>query len=397
MGDRDFIPLDQVRDGRRVRAPNTGYAPPRLPGNVNLGGLQGKPIPPRRWLVDQWVPLGTVTMLGGDGGTGKSILALQLLAAAALGKSWLGQPTMRCKALGVFCEDSADELHRRMADVLAHYEVNFADLEDLTLFSLFGEENALLDFDQETRKWVESERYFQIGRAIEDSGAQLIVLDSLHDLFAGNENSRPEARRFIQMLAAWARDYDAAVVLNAHPSLSGLNSGTGTSGSTAWNNAVRSRLYLTRLETTDGDSTATNDVRELRRVKANYAGAGDRLALRWKDGVFVAEAAQGGVLAAIRRDQAEQTFLACLKAIEVQGRTVCDAATSPRYAPKVFSALPEANGHSKRDLEGAMNRLFSAGIIRVGKARGVDRHPINAIIRTESGGAGSAGATPVSP
>jgi RecA-family ATPase len=74
----------------------------------------GAPIPERRWLVPGLIPEGTVTMLGGDGGLGKSLLAMQFLAAAALGKPWLGRGVRPCKAIGVFCEDDRDELHRRL-------------------------------------------------------------------------------------------------------------------------------------------------------------------------------------------------------------------------------------------------------------------------------------------
>jgi hypothetical protein len=35
-----------------------------------------------------------------------------------------------------------------------------------------------------------------------------------------------------------------SVVLIAHPSLTGINTGTGISGSTQWHNSVRARFYL---------------------------------------------------------------------------------------------------------------------------------------------------------
>jgi len=49
--------------------------------------LAGKPIPARRWAVRDWIPHGTVTMLSGNGGVGKSLLTMQLLTAAAIGKT----------------------------------------------------------------------------------------------------------------------------------------------------------------------------------------------------------------------------------------------------------------------------------------------------------------------
>jgi RecA-family ATPase len=63
------------------------------------------------------------------------------------------------------------------------------------------------------------------------------------DMFSGDENSRPQSRQFIGLLKRLARKHDCAFLLLAHPSLTGLNTGSGMSGSTGWNNAVRSRLY----------------------------------------------------------------------------------------------------------------------------------------------------------
>ena len=74
---------------------------------------------------------------------------------------------------------------------------------------------------------------------------KLLVLDPSANLFQVNENSRPAAIACIGMLRGLALDFDCAVLLLSHPSLSGLNSGSGTAGSTSWNNAVRSRLYFT--------------------------------------------------------------------------------------------------------------------------------------------------------
>src|SRR5579872_1747665 len=103
-----------------------------------------RPVPERRWVVPDLVPEGNVTILGGDGGHGKTLLTLQLLVACALGKPWLGLPVRRCKVVGVYCEDDHDELHRRLADVVRSCGASFGDLEDLTLVSRVGDHNLLL-------------------------------------------------------------------------------------------------------------------------------------------------------------------------------------------------------------------------------------------------------------
>ncbi len=54
------------------KAANPGYISPKLPLTDPLG-LQGKDVPEREWIVTNWIPHGTVTMLGGDGGIGKSV------------------------------------------------------------------------------------------------------------------------------------------------------------------------------------------------------------------------------------------------------------------------------------------------------------------------------------
>jgi AAA domain len=48
---------------------------------INAASLEGKPVPEREWLVRDLIPAKNVTLLYGDGGTGKSLLALQLGAA----------------------------------------------------------------------------------------------------------------------------------------------------------------------------------------------------------------------------------------------------------------------------------------------------------------------------
>ena len=64
-----------------------------------------------------------------------------------------------------------------------------------------------------------------------------------------------------------------------HPSQSGKTE--GTSGSTAWNNAARSRLFLRYPKGVD-----RGDIRELETMKLNYGPRGSLLKLRWKRGAF---------------------------------------------------------------------------------------------------------------
>ena len=360
----DRIPLAEARRRHSPKAPNPDYIAPKLHGVVDPITLADKPVPGRRWLVEGWIPHSAVTMLGGDGGVGKSLIAQQLITCAATGKDWLGQITMPCKAIAIFCEDDADELHRRQEAINRYYDVEFGDLENAQWVSRVGDENTLMRWEQYEAAGFPTEFYQQVHDLTQDTGAQLLVLDALHDLFPGNENSRPQARQFIQLLHSLARDMDGTVVLTAHPSLSGRNSGTGESGSTAWNNAVRSRMYLTKPRDDQGGED-DGDLRVLQRRKANYANTGDEIRLTWRDGVFATLSTNGGIIGAIEGNIAERVFLDLLGKREAEGRPVSHKSRAGSYAPKEFAKRPDRQGIDKRAFGRAMEGLFSSGSIKV--------------------------------
>jgi RecA-family ATPase len=83
--------------------------------------LRGAKPPERKWIVPDWIPYGVVTGLYGDGGLGKSLLAQQLQTCTALGRPWLGLPVQKVASLGVYCEDSRDEILRRQSEINAAY------------------------------------------------------------------------------------------------------------------------------------------------------------------------------------------------------------------------------------------------------------------------------------
>ena len=328
----------------------------------------GEP-PERRWLVHEWIPWGNVTMLSGDGGVGKSLLLQQLLTCAAAGivldgRDWLGQRVEPVKAIGFFCEDEKDELERRQGAINAALNITAEDLTELRYFCRTGEDNALMAFPFHDAPGERTVFFQQVLNETKEAGAQLVGLDALHDFYVGNENSRSQARQFIHALSSIAHAIDGAVVLTAHPSLSGLGSGSGMSGSTAWNNAVRSRLYLTRPK--DEGDTDQNE-RVLQRKKANYAGIGDEIRLTWANGVFTHQPQEIGIVdAAARCIKADRVFLELLSTSTKNGVNVSPSPTSRNNAPLQFSNEPRNHreGCTKKDLDGAMRRLLKIGKIK---------------------------------
>lgn len=325
--------------------------------------LHGEAIPPRVWHVQDLIPSDTVTLFSGDGGTGKSLVALQLAASTALARSWLGLTVRDGKAVYLSAEDDRAELHRRLADIAQAEGVELGDLRHLTLRSLAGE-GALLALLGKGGALEPTPLLDAIDELLGRDKPDLLVLDTLADYFAGNENDRAQARQFIGMLRGLAIRHKCAVFMLAHPSLTGLNSGTGTSGSTGWNNSVRSRLYLSRVKQ-DGYE-ANPDTRVLQTMKSNYARIGAEIALTWRDGVFVADAPATGLDRMAASAKAERLFLTFLRKFGEQGRRV-NHAGGQNHAPRVFAAHPDAEGVTKRAFAQAMENLLDSGKVTISK------------------------------
>jgi len=364
FGDDPTEPIGHARRNRRL-----AHSPHIVNGRpadlqpldiIDPLNWEGKPVPERRWIVPDLIPEGNVTMLGGDGAMGKTLLALQLLVACALGKPWIGYQPRRCKAVGIFCEDDAPELQRRIGDILRYYDATFSDLEDLTLVTRVGEDNMMLAFPDQWAAGQPTPFYYRVEALLRDTGAELLVLDSLHDFFGGNENARPHARQYINELRSLtvAMHGCGAVLQTAHPSIAGRNSGTGEAGSTAWNNTVRSRLYLTAPRVSEGDEP-DRDYRELRTKKANYSAMGAVSKLRWNDGVFVRDDEPTGILGSIKRRAAETIFLDMLAAFTAEGRFVSETRNAGNYAPRLFANRPGRHGYKEADFRKAMETLFA--------------------------------------
>ena len=193
-------------------------------------------------------------------------------------------------------------------------------------------------------------------------GVKLLVLDAAADVFGGNENDRGQVRSFVRMLRGLALEAECAILLLSHPSVEGMKTGRGYSGSTHWNNAVRSRLYFTSVTTSEG-AEPDADLRCLSLEKANRARKGQKISLRWRDGSFTVEqgGSMGGILALA---QAKSLFLDLLGERTAQGRYV-GLKRGPNYAPAVFAADPKANGITSKMFAKAMDELFSEKRLRV--------------------------------
>jgi RecA-family ATPase len=362
----DRVVTEAERDADRTAAPASAAreATPPSVTLVSAASLASKYPAPRHFLAPGLIPGRDVTLLTGHGGDGKSLLALMLLAAVGSHLPWLGVEVAHGRALYLSAEDELDEVHRRLAAICSAEGLDLADLDRLDILPLAGEP-ALLAIEGKGGAMTPTPLWAAFAAKVEAIRPALAVIDNAADVFGGNEISRAHVRQFISMLRGLALKADCAILLLSHPSVAGMSTGTGLSGSTAWNNSVRSRLYLTRPEAAQGEITDP-DARILQAKKSNYGPLAADIQLRWADGRFVNEstAPPTRLDKATVEAKAEAVFLDLLQQFESEGRSVSPN-SGHSYAPAIFSAHADAKGVSKSILKAAMDRLLKAGRIKV--------------------------------
>jgi RecA-family ATPase len=360
MPEPDYVePAAEILDIARPLAP------------IDLSAWRGRRPPEREWIVREFLPAGTCSLLTGAGSVGKSLLVQQLATCMATGALFLGMEVRRERALYLTCEDTADELWRRQVAINSALNVDMGELPGrLDLVSLVGAVgNELATFDRDGRI-APSISWRRLVRTVEALEVRFLALDNVSHLFAGNENDRAQVAAFCGLLNSLASEAGITILLLAHPN----KAGDSYSGSTAWENQLRSRLYLERPKSDEED----RDGRRLSVGKTNMAARGTKVDFRWHEWAFwlPADIGAGGDDRA-REAFDETAFLACLAERNRQMRPVSESRYARTYAPTEFAGMPESRGIGAIRLEAAMDRLFRQGRVERGSlGRSADRRKV---------------------
>jgi RecA-family ATPase len=370
---RHGAPVDEVPLPDRDAFRSGGTALPL----IDMSGWSKSP-PQRVSAWGDWLPLLKTTLLTGEGGVGKSLLAQMLLTCTALGRPFLGMNTNGGNALYITAEDDCDELWRRQRAICRALGINIADLNGrFFLASLDGEaETALARFDVE-RRMIATSRWQQVRDAARAHDIKYFGFDNATDLMAGDHNDVHEVAAFVNLLTGLAIEQDGVSILLHHPN----KSGDDWLGSVAWHNKVRSRLIVKRAEGCDPDA------RTIENPKANYGPSGGKIEFRWHEGAFVRDED----LPDNQRDQladiavangANAAFMACLAERAAQGDArAVGPKPGPNYAPKQFEGMTQAKGFDRHALKRAMDRLYAIGRISSETVRNTEKGRDVTVIR----------------
>jgi RecA-family ATPase len=195
---------------------------------------EGVPIEQRRWIAHNRIPVGEPGIMSGDGGTGKTKLALQLAAAiAACLRDWIGGVVDAEGQVIVFsAEEKLKEMHRRTSDIIEHRGLSFADLRG-GLHFICDQDDAVLGAVDRNGIVQPTMSLLRLEKTVAAIRPALVIVENAADVYSGNESDRPNVTRFMRgLLGRLTAPCESAVMLIQHPSVSGLNDGTGRSGST---------------------------------------------------------------------------------------------------------------------------------------------------------------------
>jgi len=312
-------------------------AAPQLPARatpVNLADVMIDAAPPR-FVTDAILPACTTTLLGAHGGTGKSMLALQWSVAVVLGLPFFGTPTEQQRVLFYSAEDNADVIRWRLRKICKQQNIEPSTLADRLLVLDATEIDATLYAeDARTRVAGTTTSYDQLLGAAHAHKAGMIIIDNASDIFGANENERSKVRGLVRSLNTMAKQTGAAVLLLSHvdkqTAKGGGASSEGYSGSTAWHNSVRSRLFLSER---DGRL-------ELQHQKSNHTRRADPMHVAFdNEGVLVpAIHGIGASTAPMQQLDDAHAVLTLIHEFTQRGESIPTA--------------PSANGNARRLLSG---------------------------------------------
>jgi hypothetical protein len=319
---------------------------------------------PRDFVITGLVPGRRVSSFLADGGLGKTTITMQIGVHVAVNRAIYGLEVSGGRVLGIFCEDEADELDRKVRAACDAEQIELEQVDQFVAISREGMNNLLCWFEHD--QLMLTPFYHQLEATVAAFLPRLVILDTLADFFGGDYLSTPHVRQFIKTaLGRLCVRHGCAVLLVAHPSASGRSSGEGDGFSTAWNNSVRSRLYLRRPKTEDTDAAQDRRVLEVR--KANYGPGGVSIPLIWRAGAFVPDAEPVEEAPVARRAPKVDTRLAVavLSCMRVRGADGTVVAFRPLYeALQASGDLPKGSYEVvRKPLQRALKELESGSLI----------------------------------
>jgi RecA-family ATPase len=247
---RDFSDaFDEHVDPPRQTGNGNGADPLPPPQWVDMSGWDDGEPPLTEWSISNLVPREQAGLFSGVGGTGKTTTELMKDVAHVTGLPWLNWMPAQGPVIFVGCEDPENIWRIRLTAIARHYNTTFKQIiaSGFHLHNLFAKDATMFCYNSRTGRVETTALYRQIYEAAGDIKPVNISLDPLARIFIGSELDRSQVYGLVMHAQALASVSGGSVTILSHPSLQGIKSGSGLSGSTSWHDAFRFRQYLREL------------------------------------------------------------------------------------------------------------------------------------------------------
>jgi len=210
----------------------------RQPSGPDVQPLLGTEEPdPMQWRVADFVPEDHLTMLVGDGGTGKSILALYLSLRICTGHPFLGMGTRKGRVLYIDHELDRNEQLRRVHRIARGMNLNAGDPALRDRFLYWRPQNPL----------GSEEHQEDLLEAVDAHEIDLVILDSLTMGAEGDVTDVADVVPIMQHMRRWPTTI--AIDHVSHNTAKRSAAQARAFGSVFKRNAARSSLTLAQSET----------------------------------------------------------------------------------------------------------------------------------------------------
>ena len=204
----------------------------------DMSRLLDGPAIPQQWSIEQFAPVGRVTVLAGPGGQGKSLAMLHVLIHLACGHQWglfCTPANAPLRSLYISYEDGASQLQNRVQLIARHLGKEDDGTFDL-LHDVQGQVRKNLRTyaaDDDAAQWLLLNKPDRFGQPeatdrvewltgyLTSRKIKMLVLDPVVFTHQLNENDIADMATYMQTLGAIAKEAQCAIVVIHHMSKTG--------------------------------------------------------------------------------------------------------------------------------------------------------------------------------
>ena len=191
--------------------------PPTPLAPAFIDSLDVAMLPRRRWMLGGTLLRGNVTVVVAPPGVGKSTLGIEQAVAVVTGREITGQTVHEQSKVWIYNnEDDADELRRRLAAVLQHWDIPFSEVRGRLALNSGADRPLLLARLDRTGNVIRLPDVDACIAHIREAGIGVFIVDPFVETHEVNENANDQIKTVAAMFREIARKSDCAVMLVHH-------------------------------------------------------------------------------------------------------------------------------------------------------------------------------------